>query len=93
MARPMLAEGVGWLIVPPEDMMKFETIELLLKLSNLMLVCCHKRVVTTRLPHDLVDDDLRVTADVKPQDLELSCEAQSIDECLLLCHIVGCAEV
>jgi hypothetical protein len=41
----------------------------------------------------LVDDKLRVTADVKPLDIELSGDTQAIDEGLVLCHIVGHTEV
>jgi hypothetical protein len=40
--------------------MKFKTIELILKLSYLLTVCHHVRVTAIRLPHDLVDDELRV---------------------------------
>jgi hypothetical protein len=45
-AKPRPGEGVGRLIVSPEDMLKFKTIELLLKLCNLLSVCRHERVVT-----------------------------------------------
>jgi hypothetical protein len=41
----------------------------------------------------LVEDKLRVTADVKPLDIELSGDAQAIDEGLVLCHVVGHAEL
>jgi hypothetical protein len=41
----------------------------------------------------LVDDKLRVTADVKPLDPELSGDVQAIDKCLVLYHIVDCIEV
>jgi hypothetical protein len=52
-------------------MMKFKTIKLLLKLSYLMTVCRHEGVLAVQLPDDLVDDKLKVTADVKLLDLEL----------------------
>jgi hypothetical protein len=68
MARPNLGEGVDCLVVAPEDMLKFKTIELLLKLSYLLAVCHHAEVVAIRLHHDLVDDELRVIMDVKPLD-------------------------
>jgi hypothetical protein len=61
----MLGEGVGCLIVLPEDMVELETIELLLQLPNLLPVCHHAGVVTVWLSHDLVDDELRVIMDVK----------------------------
>jgi hypothetical protein len=92
-ARPKLGDGVSYLVVSPKDLMKIETIELILKLSNLLLVCHHAGVAAVRLPHDLVDDELRVTVDVKPLDPELNDDEQSVDECLILYHIVGYAEV
>jgi hypothetical protein len=61
--RPESGEDVGHLIVTSEDMIKFKTVKLLLKLSYLLAVCIHARVVAIRLPHDLVDDELRVTKD------------------------------
>jgi hypothetical protein len=92
-ARPKPSKGVDCFDVSLEDMMKLETIELLLQLSNLLSVCCHAGVTVVRLPHDLVDDELRVTADVKPQDIELVGDAWAIDEHLIFYHIVGRAEV
>jgi hypothetical protein len=56
-------------------MMKLETIELLLKLYYLLTVCRHAGVMTVRLPHELVDDELRVVIDAKPLDPELSGDA------------------
>jgi hypothetical protein len=72
---------------------KFETIELLLKLSILLTVCLNAGVVAVRFPHDLVDDKLKVTADVKPLDPELDGDAYAIDEGLILYHIVGRTEM
>jgi hypothetical protein len=42
--RPELHEGVDCLIVASEDMMKFKTIELLLKLSHLLAVRRHVKL-------------------------------------------------
>jgi hypothetical protein len=44
-ARFESSEGVCYIIVPLEDMMKFETIELLLGLSNLLSVCRYAGVM------------------------------------------------
>jgi hypothetical protein len=74
-------------------MMKFETIKLLLKLSYLLEVCRHAGVAVIWLPHDLVNDELRVTVDVKPIDPELSEDAQAVDEGLILCLIVCRVEI
>jgi hypothetical protein len=72
---------------------ELETIKLLLQLPNLLSVCHHAGVMTFRLSDDLVDDELRVTAYIKPLNPKLGSDAHAIDECLVLCHIVGCAEV
>jgi hypothetical protein len=44
--RPKPCEGVSHLVVTPEDMMKFKTIEVLLKLSYLLVVCHHAGIMT-----------------------------------------------
>jgi hypothetical protein len=41
----------------------------------------------------LVDDELRVTADVKRMYPKFGGHAQPIDECLIFCYIVGRMEV
>jgi hypothetical protein len=74
-------------------MMKLETIKLLLQFPNLWTVCHHAGVMVVRLPHDLIDDELRVTMNIKPLNPKLSCDAHTIDECLIFRHVVGCAEV
>jgi hypothetical protein len=84
----MLGEGVSHLIVMLEDMVKCKTVELLLKLPYLLVVCRHARVMAIRLPHNLVDNELRVTADVEPLDTELDSDVYVIDEGLILHHIV-----
>jgi hypothetical protein len=73
--------------------MKFKTIKLFLELSVFLSVCHHAGVAVVRLPHDLVDDELRVTADVKSLDPELNSDAQAVDEGLVLHNIVGHMEV
>jgi hypothetical protein len=45
-------------------------------------------VMTVRLHHDLVGDELRIAVDVNLLDLELSGDAQAIDEGLIFCHVV-----
>jgi hypothetical protein len=65
-ARPELGKGVGYLIVWLEDMVELKTIELLLQLLNLLPVCSHARVVTVQLSHDLIDNKLIVSMDIKP---------------------------
>jgi hypothetical protein len=41
----------------------------------------------------LIDDELRVFADVKPMNPKFSGDAQTIDQRLILCHIVGYTDV
>jgi hypothetical protein len=45
MARPKSSEGSDCFIVPQKDMIKCETIELLLKLSYLLTLCRHAEAV------------------------------------------------
>jgi hypothetical protein len=50
-------------------------------------------VIVVRLPHDLVDDELRVVVDVKQLGPRLDGNAHAIDVGLVLCHIVCCTEI
>jgi hypothetical protein len=68
-------KGIGYIIVSPEDMMKFKDIKLLLKLSNLLMVRHHTGITRVRFPHDLVGDKLRVTTDIKLLDPKLGGDA------------------
>jgi hypothetical protein len=43
--RTKSCEGVSRLIVASKDMMRFKTIKLLLKLSHLLAVCHHVRIM------------------------------------------------
>jgi hypothetical protein len=70
--EPSRVRASATLLSPAEDMMKFKTIKLLLKLSYLITVCRHEGVLAVQLPDDLVDDKLKVTTDVKLLDLELA---------------------
>jgi hypothetical protein len=74
-------------------MVEFETTEFLLQLPNVLPVCSHAGVATVQLSHDLIDDEFRVSMDVKPLDSKFSGDAQIVDQCLVLHHIVGCMEV
>jgi hypothetical protein len=74
-------------------MMKLKTIELLPQFPDLLSVGHHARVVAVRVPYDLVDDKLRVTAVVKLLNPELDGDAQAVDEYLIFSHIIGCTEV
>jgi hypothetical protein len=74
--------------------MEFKAVELLLELPNLLAVCHHAGAMAIQLPHDPVDDELRVFVDVvEPLDPELGGDAQAFDESLIFRHIVGCTEM
>jgi hypothetical protein len=75
LARPEPSEGVGHFIVSSKDMMELKTVELFLQPPNLHSICHHARVAVVRLFHDLVDDELRVTTDVKPLNPKLDGDA------------------
>jgi hypothetical protein len=47
-------------------MVELETVKFLLQPSYLLPVCRHEGVATDRLSHYLIDDELRVSMDVKP---------------------------
>jgi hypothetical protein len=74
-------------------MMKLKMIDILLKLSYLLAIYCHAQIVDVRLPHDLVDNELRIIVDVKLLDLELRSDAQAVDEGLIFCHIIRCMQM
>jgi hypothetical protein len=92
-AWPKPSEGVGCLIVSSEDMVELEAVELLLQVSNLLEVCSHEWVTIVWLSHNLIDDELRVSTDVKLLNPKFSCNAQSVDQCLVVHHIVSGMEV
>jgi hypothetical protein len=74
-------------------MIKFKEVKLLLELSCLLGVCRHAGVMAIQLPHDLVDHELRVTADVESLDPELGGDAQAIEEGLIFCYLMCCVEM
>jgi hypothetical protein len=77
-AWPVTGEGVGCLVVSPEDMVELEGVKFLLQHPNLLPICSHAGVMIVRLPHVLNDDELRVL-DVKPLNLKFSDNAHTID--------------
>ena len=53
----------------------------------------HLRVVTARLLHDLIDDELRVPAYVEALDAEFDGDAEATEEGLILRHVVRSREM
>jgi hypothetical protein len=58
-----------------------------------MSVGHHVGVVIVRLSHYLIDDELKISVDVKPLNPKFSGDAQTVDQGLIICHIIGCVEV
>ena len=52
-------------------MIEFEAIEFVLQPSDFLAIRSHLGVVTARLLHDLVDNQLGVTSDVEASDAQL----------------------
>ena len=59
----------------PRDLIELETIELVHQLVDFSAICSHLSTVAAQLLHDLVDDQLGVTLDVKPLDTQLDGDA------------------
>jgi hypothetical protein len=57
-------------------------------LSDLLVVHGHLGVQVARLFHDLVNDKPRVTANVESLNAQLNGNAQAVDECLVLSHVI-----
>ena len=70
-ARRYFRERVGRFIEAPWDVIEFEAVESVLQPSDFLAVRRHLGVMVARLLHDLVDDQLGVTPDVKTSDAQL----------------------
>ena len=66
---------VGLLVEAPWDVVEFEAVEFVLQPLDFLAVCSHLGVMTARLLHDLVDDQLGVTPDVEASDAQLDGDA------------------
>ena len=71
LARGRLRKRIGRLVEAPWDVIEFEAIKFILQSSDFLAVHSHLGVVVARLLHDLVDDQLGVTPDVKALDAQL----------------------
>jgi hypothetical protein len=63
--RGYFSQLVRSLVVVPSDVVELEPVELVLQAPNLIAVGLHLRVAAVGVLHDLVDDELRVTASVE----------------------------
>ena len=55
--------------------MQIDPLEFVLELAHLLAVCCHEGAFAGGLLHDLVNDQLRVTAYVESRSAELDGDA------------------
>jgi hypothetical protein len=66
--RGYLSQLVRSLVVSSSDVVELEPVELVLQAPNLNAVGFHLRVAAVGVLHDLVNDELRVTASVEASD-------------------------
>jgi hypothetical protein len=66
--RSYLSQLVRIIVVASGDVVELEPVELVLQAPNLIAIGFHLRVATVGVFHDLVDDELRVTASVEASD-------------------------
>jgi hypothetical protein len=91
--RGYFSQLVRSVVVASGDVVELEPVELVFEASNLIAVGFYLRVTAVGVLHDLVDDELRVTASVEALDPQLDGDAQPVDQSLVLSHIVGRREV
>jgi hypothetical protein len=63
--RGYFSQLVRSLVVASDDVVELEPVELVFQAPNLIAVSLHLRVAAVGVLHDLVDDELRVTASVE----------------------------
>jgi hypothetical protein len=61
-------EFIGGLIIPACDVVELEAVKLVFKVSYLLMVGLHLRIMATQALHDLVDYELRVTSNIEVSD-------------------------
>jgi hypothetical protein len=66
--RGYFCQLVRSLVVVPGDVVELEPVELVLQAPNLIAVGLHLRAAAVGVLHDLVDDELRVTASIEASD-------------------------
>ena len=81
-------EKISGIVVLSGDVMQLDPLEFVIELAHLLAVCRHEGAFAGGLLHDLVNDQLRVTADVESRSAELDGDAQPVDKGLMFCNIV-----
>ena len=56
LARCSFRKRVSYLVETPRDVIELEAIELVLQLTDFLVVCSHLGVMVAQLLHDLVND-------------------------------------
>jgi hypothetical protein len=79
---------VRLLVVPTGNVIEFNAVELVLEGSYGVAVGLHLVVMTTRVLHDLINHELRVSLDVKALDACFDGDSKDAKESLVLCHVV-----
>jgi hypothetical protein len=84
----VFGEFVRLLVVPARHVVEFYAVELILEGSHILAVRLHLVVVATRVLHDLVDHELRVSSHVRALDACLNGDFEAAKEGLVLIHFV-----
>jgi hypothetical protein len=81
-------QHAGPFIEPSWDMVELEAVEPVLQLADLLAICGHLGTVTAGFFHDLIDDQLQDTLDLKPSDAQLDGDTQVVDDHFILSHVI-----
>ena len=81
-------EKISDIVVFSGDVMQLDPLEFVLELTHLLVVRCHEGALAGGFLHDLINDQLRVAANVESRSVELDSDAQSVDEGFLVRGIV-----
>ena len=68
-------EKIGGIVILLGDMMQLDPLEFVLELAHLLAVCYHEGAFAGGLLHELINDQLRVAADIQPHSVELDGDA------------------
>jgi hypothetical protein len=75
------------------DVIELDAVELVLEGAHSVAIGLHLVIVATRVLHDLVNHELRVSPDVEMFDACFDGNSEAAEEGLVLCHVVGRGEV
>ena len=70
-------------------MIELEPVELVLEAMHYVAVRLHLLIVAAGFLHHLIDDELRISPDVKALDAKLDGDAEATEKGLVLQHVVG----